>query len=219
MKLVKFQYCRATVESGPFEHYHTARERLFGFSNTKIYRRVGFFVMVKYAIGWLLVLGLRLVPFRPANIEPLMATLMPYAKRYGAWGGFVFGFLSMVIYDVITQKVGSWTWITAATYGLIGVGAYFYFKKYKNTAKNYVVYSVIGTLVFDAITGVAMGPLLYGQPLATAFIGQIPFTARHLLSSVVSSLVLSVAIDRWIVANAHLDTQILFSRLFAKAQS
>ncbi len=161
--------------------------------------------MLKFVIGWLLVLALRLVPFRPANVEPLMATLMPYSKKYGWLGGFVFGFLSMVIYDVVTQKVGSWTWITASVYGLVGVGAYFFFKKREGSAKTYVLYAIIGTLVFDAITGVAMGPLLYHQPFMEALLGQIPFTARHLASSIVSSLLLSVVIERWIVANPKLE--------------
>ncbi|MEK7615595.1 MAG: ECF transporter S component [Patescibacteria group bacterium] len=160
--------------------------------------------MLKFIIGWLLVLALRLVPFRPANVEPLMATLMPFSKKYGWVGGFLFAFLSMVIYDVVTQKVGSWTWITATVYGLVGVGAYFFFKNRESSARHYVMYSIIGTLVFDAITGVAMGPLLYHQPFMEALAGQIPFTLRHLLSSAVSSFLLSVAIEHWIVENPRL---------------
>ena len=166
--------------------------------------------MIKYLIGWLLVLALRLVPFRPANVEPLMATLMPFSKRYGWIGGFVFAYLSIIIYDLITHQVGSWTWITGAVYGLVGVGAYFFFRNRKGSVKNYVIYAIIGTLVFDIITGVAMGPILYGQPFMEALVGQIPFTVRHLLSSVVSSLLLSVLIEHWIVTNPKLETREVF---------
>jgi uncharacterized membrane protein len=149
--------------------------------------------MVKYIIGWCIVLLLRLIPFRPANVEPLMATLMPFSKKYGALGGFVFASLSMVIYDAITGKLGSWTLWTSLTYGVIGALAYWFFKNRKGSVLSYVAFSVIGTLVFDIVTGVAMGPLLYGQPF------------MDLASSIVSSAVLSVAIERWLVENPALE--------------
>ncbi|KKP72550.1 MAG: hypothetical protein UR70_C0006G0001, partial [Candidatus Nomurabacteria bacterium GW2011_GWB1_35_20] len=44
---------------------------------------------------------------------------MPLGRKYGAFIGFAFGFLSILLYDVITH-FGTWTWITAITYGVIG---------------------------------------------------------------------------------------------------
>lgn len=174
--------------------------------------------MVKFIIGWLIVFVIRLIPFRPANVEPLMATVMPLSKKYGWLGGFVFSFLSIAIFDVFVGQIGSWTWITATVYGLVGAGAYFFFRNRKSSALRYAVYAVIGTLFFDAITGVAMGPLLYDQPFMEALLGQIPFTARHLLGSVISSLILSKAIERYFMANPRLETRAVFAILRGQEQ-
>lgn len=135
-----------------------------------------------------------------------MATLMPYSKRYGWLKGFAFAFFGMVLFDVATGKVGSWTWITAAVYGLIGASAAWYFKNRSGTALHYVIFAVIGTLVFDAITGVAMGPLLYHQPFMEALTGQIEFTLRHLAGNVIFSFIASTVIDRYLVQNPSLET-------------
>ncbi len=45
-----------------------------------------------------------------------------------------------------------WTWITAAAYGFVGIGAAWFFNKRKSNAKNYAIYAVIGTLAYDAAT-------------------------------------------------------------------
>ncbi|MEK7582980.1 MAG: hypothetical protein AAB483_01075 [Patescibacteria group bacterium] len=169
--------------------------------------------MVKYLLGWLVVFAIRLMPFRPANVEPLMATLMPYSKKYGWIGGFVFAFFGIVLFDVATGNVGLWTWITGGVYGLIGTGAYFYFRNRPATAKNFVIFSVLGTLVFDAITGLGIGPIFYGQPFMQALTGQIPFTLRHLLGNVVLALFVAPAIYRWVVENPIFATRLLWNRL------
>lgn len=169
--------------------------------------------MVKYVLGWLVVFAIRLIPFRPPNVEPLMAMLMPYSKKYGWLGGFIFAFLGIVFFDVATGKVGLWTWITGGMYGLIGVGAYFYFRNRTASAKNFIIYSIFGTLVFDAITGVAMGPLFFHQPFMEALMGQIPFTFKHLLGNLVLALFVSPAIYRWVVENPKLATRPLWNLL------
>ena len=38
---------------------------------------------IKYLIGLLTVISLRLVP-HPPNVEPIMATMMPFAKRWAS---------------------------------------------------------------------------------------------------------------------------------------
>ncbi|OGN28691.1 MAG: hypothetical protein A3A33_01960 [Candidatus Yanofskybacteria bacterium RIFCSPLOWO2_01_FULL_49_25] len=169
---------------------------------------------VKYVVGWLVVFGLRLLPWRPANVEPLMPTLMPFARRYGWLGGFIFAFLSIAIFDAMMGKIGMWTLITAITYGFIGVGAFFFFRNRKGSRVNYVAYAIIGTLVYDALTGLTVGPMLFHQPFMEALVGQIPFTLRHVASSIIFSLLVSPVIDRWIVTNESLETDNLWRRFF-----
>ena len=38
---------------------------------------------VKYAIGFVVCFAIRLVPFRPPNVEPVMTATMPFSKRFG----------------------------------------------------------------------------------------------------------------------------------------
>ena len=168
---------------------------------------------VKYAIGFVVCFAIRLVPFRPPNVEPVMTATMPFSKRFGWIGGFVFGFLSILFFDFFTQKVGMWTLVTAAAYGMVGVGAAWFFGKRKSTAKNYVVYAVIGTLAYDAATGLSVGPLFFNQPFIEALTGQIPFTIAHLAGNIVFSLTLSPLIYRWVVDNKSLETDALILRL------
>ncbi|HEY4522280.1 MAG TPA: hypothetical protein VJH91_01435 [Candidatus Paceibacterota bacterium] len=81
-----------------------------------------------------------MIPFRPPNFEPMLATMMPFSKRYGVVGTFLFGFLGIVFFDAVTSGWGSWTWITALCYGALGVAAH-----------------LLGTVVFAAL----LSPALY----------------------------------------------------------
>ena len=82
---------------------------------------------LKYVFIFMVCLLVRLIPFRAPNIEPLMAAQMPLAKNYGSSAAFLFAFLSIVLYDVITSRVGIWTFLTATAYGLVGIWAFIYF--------------------------------------------------------------------------------------------
>lgn len=168
---------------------------------------------VKFIIGWTVCFAIRLIPFRPPNVEPIMTTQMPFAKQYGWFGGFMFGFLSIVLFDSVTSGIGVWTWVTAVTYGLVGVGAYAFFKNRESKALHYLVYGVIGTIVYDAITGLGIGTVFFHMPLTQALIGQIPFTAMHLAGNVVFSLLLSPAIYTWVVKNEQLEWSAILARL------
>jgi uncharacterized membrane protein len=161
---------------------------------------------LKFLIGWAAVFAFRLIllPVRPPNVEPVLATLMPFSKRYGALASFVFAALSIVLYDAVTSGFGSWTWSAALTYGGVAVGSYFYFRKREATRTNFVIYGVIGTLAYDAVT-MLMGPLLGHQSFALALAGQIPFTALHLAGTVTFALTLSPLIYRWVVQNEALE--------------
>ena len=153
---------------------------------------------LKTTIMFLSVLIFRLLPFRAPNVEPIMAVIMPFSKLYGALMSFIFGVLSIVVYDSMTSGLGVWTFVTAIIYGFVGVGAFWYFKN-RYGWKSYASYAIIATIIYDAVTGLTLGPLFFGQSFATALVGQIPFTALHLLGNVSFAIVLSPAIERWLV--------------------
>jgi len=170
---------------------------------------------LKFIVGWAVCFAIRLFPYRPPNVEPVLATQMPFAKRYGWVGGFLFGFLSIAIFDFFTGKVGMWTWITAVTYGALGIVAFFFFKSRESKITNYLGFGIVGTILYDAVTGLSIGPLMFGQSFMEAFVGQIPFTAMHLLGTVIFSVVVSPALYRWVVANEALDAEVLWRRCLA----
>ena len=145
-------------------------------------------------------LAIRLLPppFRAPNVEPIMATMMPFAKAKGALAGALFAFISMVLLDLVQGRVGMWTLVTAVTYGVLGACAPLYFARLSGV-RGYVSYAVLATLVFDGVTGVLMGPLLFGQTFTSAFVGQIPFTVLHLLGNMALALTISSVIEVWLV--------------------
>jgi len=159
---------------------------------------------LKFLIGWTAVFLFRLIPFRPPNFEPMLATVMPFSKRYGVSGSFLFGFLGIVLYDAVTSGWGSWTWATAICYGLLGVGAHYFFKNRPASVKNFLVFGIPGTMAYDAVT-MMIGPVFNAQPLAVAFVGQIPFTLMHVAGTITFSALLAPALYRWVVQNESLE--------------
>ncbi|MDD5152570.1 MAG: ECF transporter S component [Candidatus Pacebacteria bacterium] len=165
----------------------------------------------KYVLGFIACLVIRLIPFRPPNIEPILATQMPFSKVYGKIAGFLFPFLSMVLYDVLTGKVGMWTFITASAYGFLGLWASFYLKNKNSNSWNYAKFAVLGTLAFDIVTGLSIGPLFFNQPFMEALVGQIPFTAMHLVGNVSFAVFLSPLIYKFVIQNKKLETESLIA--------
>lgn len=155
---------------------------------------------LKFVLGWAAVFLFRLIPFRPPNFEPMLATVMPFSKRYGLMGSFLFGFLGIVLFDAVTSGWGSWTWVTAICYGLLGVAAHYFFKNRAASVRNFLLFGVPATVVYDAVT-MMIGPVFREQPFALALAGQIPFTLMHLLGTVVFSVLLAPALYRWVVQN------------------
>lgn len=151
---------------------------------------------IKYTITFVSVMVFRLMPFRAPNVEPIMATIMPLGKVYGSVMSFVFGFLSIVLYDSVTSGFGIWTLITALAYGALGVGATYFFKK-RSGWRNYALYAVIATIFYDGITGLTIGPLFFHQSFMMSLVGQIPFTILHLIGNVSFAIVLSPVIEKW----------------------
>ncbi len=155
---------------------------------------------ITYAIGLLVVLAVRLAP-HPPNVEPIMATMMPFAKRGGWFSGMLFCLLAILGFDFLTGTLGIWSLVTAGTYAFLGIVAGFALKGNDNKIRHYVLFAILGTLFYDAVTGIGMGMLLFDQPFLPTVLGQIPFTLWHLSGNMVLSIVLSPALYRWVVSN------------------
>lgn len=158
---------------------------------------------LKLSLGFIACLLIRLIPFRAPNIEPILAISMPFSKAYGGATGFFFPFLSIITYDLLTGKFGIWTNITAITYGFLGFWAVSYFKKRESSSINYAKFALMSTLIFDAITGLSIGPLFFGQSFSVALLGQIPFTALHVLGNVTFAILLSPPVYRWAIGSKN----------------
>lgn len=163
------------------------------------------FNLIKMTLGWLLTFILRLIPFRPPNIEPILAVQMPLTKKFGFLAGFIFAFLNIVFFDLIVREVGIWTLVTATTYGLLALFTHWYFKKRKSSAVNYAVHAIFATLIYDALTGLTIGPLFFNQSFMSALTGQAIFTVYHLLGNVSLALLLSPVVYRFLAINSKLS--------------
>ena len=100
----------------------------------------------------------RLLPLRAPNVEPILASIMPTSRKYGTIIGFLFGFLSIFIYDSVTH-FGSWTWIAGIAYGLIGAISALCFARLKTSPLNFAVFAFFATIFYDLITGVLFAPI------------------------------------------------------------
>jgi len=167
---------------------------------------------LKFLLGWTAVFLFRLIPFRPPNFEPMLAAVMPFSKRYGIVGSFLFGFLGIVLYDAITSGWGSWTAVTAICYGLLGVAAHLFFKNRDASVRNFLLFGIPATVAYDAVT-MMIGPLFMQQPLMAALIGQISFTLMHLTGTTVFSVLLSPALYRWVLQNERFELSFLRASL------
>ena len=152
----------------------------------------------KFSLALILCLLVRLIPFRAPNVEPILATTMPFSKAYGVFVGFSFAVLSILLYDVLTGTLGVQTFFTVGAYGIIGLWAGSYFKR-KTSTWNYVRFAIFGTLFFDALTGLTVGPIFFHQSFLGSIVGQIPFTALHLIGNIVFAFVLSPTIYNFLI--------------------
>ncbi len=153
----------------------------------------------KFSIGLFVCLVVRLIPFRAPNVEPILTASMPFSKAYGAIAGFFFGVLSILMYDLMTSTIGTWTILTSLSYGFIGVASHYYFKNRQGTRSQFVGFAVLATLFFDATTGLLTGPIFFDQPFMVALVGQIPFTALHLAGNITFAALLSPWIYHFLV--------------------
>ena len=159
---------------------------------------------LKYAIAFFIALGIRMIPFRPANVEPLLGTMMPFSKRVSPLAGGAFALASFVIYDYFTAGIGTYTWETGLVYTLIGIAAGYYFQYFKQSRASYAAYAVIATLAFDLITGPIMISLA-GHNFWVVTVAQIPFTISHLIGNVLFAVLLSPIIQKFADADIFLS--------------
>lgn len=149
--------------------------------------------------------AIRLIRIIPNN-DPIMSMALPFSKRSSPLTSFLFPLVTMVSFDVITGYVGAWTAVTAITYGIIGLCFNRYMKgKEKVGMKTYLGCGIVGVLAFDFVTGVLATPLLFGMTFTAAFLGQIPFTLMHLLTTTGFILVVTPLLDKQVLANPRLD--------------
>jgi len=167
---------------------------------------------IKVLIGFFAILLFRLSPFRIPNVEPIMALQMPFAKKFGKLSAFLFGFLSIAIYDLFVPVGLEMLLITAITYGCIGIVAGVFFKNFHltNKTRNYIVFTVFATIFYDLVTGVLVAPL-FGQSIVVAFMLQIPFTVNHLIGNILVAF-MSPYVYKWVASNKKFELNFSFSR-------
>lgn len=168
--------------------------------------------MIKYFIGLVTVILLRLLP-HPPNVEPVMSTMMPFSKRWGWLAGLIFGAVAILTYDVLTGTLGIWSLVTATTYGLLGMMSGFYLKKKTNKIRHYIGFAIVGTIIYDAITGIGIGMLFFNQTFMVTFIGQIPFTLYHLAGNIVLAATVSPLLYKWVIDNPDLETEPVIAKI------
>ncbi|MCE9541893.1 hypothetical protein K8R03_05055 [Candidatus Kaiserbacteria bacterium] len=154
----------------------------------------------KAGIAWVGVFLFRflLLSFRAPNVEPMLATIMPFSKRIGAFGSFAFAFSGIVLYDIATLRVGAWTWVTACAYGLLAIASYAYFSRRTASRARFVGFGIVATLAYDAVTGLTVGPIFFNQSFSSALAGQLPFTVLHLLGTITFAVFLSPVVAAWV---------------------
>jgi len=170
---------------------------------------LGISLGVSTALRWV-----RLFP----NNDPIMAVMLPCAKR-GRAAAFAFPMVAMVLFDILSRKVGIWTAVTAGTYGLLGLGFSFVYSALGKRGRRigpatFLVSGVVGVLVFDFITGPILSSTMFRMSFAQAFVGQIPFTLKHLASVSATTLVVSPSLD-WVLRQVERAEAAIEHRLAA----
>ncbi|MFH1200635.1 MAG: hypothetical protein V1708_06215 [Candidatus Micrarchaeota archaeon] len=159
---------------------------------------------IKFFIGLAGTILFRVIPLPAPNIEPIMATTLPFSKRMGALAGMAFAFVALVSWDFISGRVGMWTIYTGVAYAVVGFAAGKFFATRKLGLKNRLGFAAGATIFYDAATALVFG-WQFGQPLAVTIAGQVPFTLYHLAGNLAAVAVLTPLIDAFIVENKALD--------------
>ena len=158
----------------------------------------------KLVVSLLIANGIRLLKIIPNN-DPIMSMALPFSRRSSPLTSFAFPFITMISFDFITGYLGIWTVVTGVTYGMLGILFHYVLKdREKVGIKHYLGLGVMGVLVFDFVTGVVATPFLFGMSFMTALVGQVPFTAMHLLTTIGFILVITPLLDKQVLLNKKL---------------
>lgn len=158
---------------------------------------------LKFAVMLVLVVLTRLAP-RPPNVEPVMCSMLPFARRDGKLAAFVFAFLSMLLLDGVQGRVGMWTLYTAVAYGVVGWLAAAYLQGRASVSRwRYAGFAAVGTIFYDAVTALMFG-LQFRMPLELVVAGQIPFTLYHLAGNVLLAATVTPLLAKYVVDNPAL---------------
>ncbi len=157
--------------------------------------------ILKIALLWLGCIGLRALPWRIPNVEPVMAATLPIGATSGVIASVVFPATVMVAFDVMGGAVGIWTPVTALAYAAIGLLSSRLFAGKTIRFLSGAFFAVYATILYDVVTA-ALGPLAFGQGWIETYVGQIPFTVNHVLGNVVLCGLLSPLLQRWLAAAA-----------------
>lgn len=133
---------------------------------------------------------------RPPNVEPVMAGMLPVARKHGAAAAALFAFASMLVADALMARVGWWSIYTAIAYALVAFFSFDFVKA--GGLKNYALTAVAGTLAFDAIT-MALFAVQFDIPLPLAAAAQVPFTLMHLVGNTVLVVAATPLIEKYVL--------------------
>jgi biotin transporter BioY len=127
----------------------------------------------------------------------------------------------MVLFDILSRRLGIWTAVTAGTYGLLGLAFSFVYSTLAKRGRRvgpatFLVSGIVGVLVFDFVTGPILSSVMFRMSFAQAFVGQIPFTLKHLASVSAYTLVVSPVLD-WILGHVERAESALEHRLACAA--
>ncbi len=81
----------------------------------------------KLVLSMVIANAIRLIRIIPNN-DPIMSMALPFSRRSSALTSLLFPLITMASFDIVTNSVGPWTAVTAATYGLIGLGFHYFLK-------------------------------------------------------------------------------------------
>jgi hypothetical protein len=179
--------------------------------------------IVKFVLSGLFCNAFRLLRIIPNN-DPIMGCVLPFSKQDRWWYSPLFAFLTMFSFDFLTGMIGPWTAVTSITYA--GLGLLFYkvlrskkARKTKIGLKKYLGCGIIGVLIFDIITGVLAGPLIFGMSFEMALLGQIPFTLLHLTSACGFIVLITPLLDKHLINSANFDDLFVWMKIKSLGES
>jgi len=149
-----------------------------------------------------------------SNVSLLMATQFAGSVAFGPWVAGLYGSLSMFLLDAFMGALGPWTIATSICQGIVGVVGGYYLarrstdrQRFWSSTQRFLTASIVGTLFFDLVTGVLLAPL-YHTPMSVAAIGQVPFTARHLVGNMIFATMAPWFTERF-MKNLSLEARVL----------